>query len=240
MTRVLIAAAFVPSSPLLVPELNGLASAETDELRCAVLDVAGELAEAVEWLVVGVDRLAAVIPPTAMGTFRGFGVDTVVSLGPESSGRPDPALPLPALVAGWVRERTAPRTRAEVQVVPATLDRAECAGLGARLRARLDDDPIPRALLVVADGAATLTAKAPGAYDPRSEAVESALGTALAEGDPRSLCALDPALCSEIVLDGRAAWQILAAVFGKAPTSATMTYTAAPYGVGYHVGLWRP
>ncbi|MEE2031082.1 hypothetical protein Q8814_02945 [Rhodococcus sp. CC-R104] len=236
----LIAAAFVPSPPLLVPELNGLAAAETDELRSAVLDVGSELAEAAEWTVIGVDRAAAVIPATAVGTFRGFGVDTVVSLGPGSSGEPDPALPLAALVAAWVRERTAPRTRAEVQVLPPAAERAGCVALGAQLRARLDDGPVPRALLIVADGAATLTEKAPGAYDPRSEAVESALGAALAAGDPQSLDALDPVLCSKIGLDGRAAWQVLAAAFGKAPSSATVTYAAAPYGVGYHVGLWRP
>lgn len=240
MADVLIAGAFVPSPPLLVPELNGLAAAENDELRRAVLAVAQDLGEATEWIVVGTGDAAAEIRPTARGTFRGFGVDVAVALGPEATGEPDPELPLAALVAGWIRDRVAPHVSVAVHILDVDTDPAACAKLGEAVREWLDAGTTPRALLVVADGAATLTPKAPGAYDARSEAVESALGAALAAGDPAGLASLDAALCSEIRLTGRAAWHVLAGAFPQDPSTATVTYSGAPYGVGYHVGAWRP
>ncbi|UYP20981.1 hypothetical protein OED52_08890 [Rhodococcus sp. Z13] len=236
----LTAAAFVPSPPLLVPELCGLAAAETADLRDAVLDVGRALSDAAEWVVVGVEDTERTVPATARGTFRGFGADVTVALGPDADGDPDPLLPLPALVAGWLRDRTAPQVRVDTHVLAAATDADKCADLGAELRARLDADDLPRALLVVADGAATLTPKAPGAHDPRSEAVEAALAAALAAGDPAALAHLDPALCAEIRLEGRAAWHVLAGAFPSRPTSVTVGYSAAPYGVGYHAGVWKP
>ncbi|MEU5840457.1 hypothetical protein [Rhodococcus sp. NPDC047139] len=236
----LTAAAFVPSPPLLVPELNGLAAAETDDLRQSVLEVGRSLSGAAEWIVVGAGTAGQIVPSTACGTFKGFGVDVRVQLGPEAAGEPDPALPLAALVAGWIRDRTAPRTRVTTHVIATDSDASHCAELGHDLRAALDGDDLPRALLVVADGAATLTAKAPGAYDPRSGEVEAALATALAAGDPDALRVLDPGLCAEIELAGRAAWHVLAAAFTGRPRSASVSYSAAPYGVGYHVGIWTP
>jgi len=240
VTDVLTAAAFVPSPPLLVPELNGLSAAETDDLRAAILDAGRSLSGTVEWIVVGAEQVEQTVPSTACGTFSGFGADVPVRLGPDADGEPDPGLPLPALVAGWIRDRTAPHVRVTTHVVATDSDNSHCSELGRSLRARLDGDDLPRALLVVADGAATLTAKAPGAYDPRSGDVEAALADALATGDPVALGALDADLCSQIRLDGRAAWDVLAGAFPAPPRSAQVTYCAAPYGVGYHVGIWTP
>ncbi|MDM7487684.1 hypothetical protein QT969_05255 [Rhodococcus sp. CSLK01-03] len=237
----LIAAAFVPSPPLLVPELTGSAATETADLRAAVLAVGSKLRAAARWVVVGAGTDASDVPDTAVGTFRGFGVDLVVALGPAATGTPDPQLPLPALIAGWLRDRTAPVVRATTHVVPAGTSPQDCARLGRQLRSTLDADRTPTALLVVADGPATLTAKAPGAYHPEAQNLDEALGVALAVGDVAALAALDPALCAETVCDGRAAWQVLAAVFGPdGPASAATTHSSAPYGVGYHVGMWRP
>ncbi|MBM7461282.1 class III extradiol dioxygenase subunit B-like domain-containing protein [Rhodococcus coprophilus] len=235
-----IAGAFVPSPPLLVPELNGLAVAETDELRRAVLDIARQLAAATDWVVVGTGDTSTEVLPTARGTFRGYGADVPVALGPAAAGEPDPELPLAALVAGWMRDRVAPRTSVEVHILADDTDPGTCVNLGEKLRERLDADSVPRALLVVADGPATLTAKAPGAFDPRSGTVDAGLADALTAGDPDALLALDPGLCSEVRLGGRAAWQTLAGVFTAPPDSATVTYSAAPYGVGYHAGMWCP
>ncbi|MFD6860703.1 hypothetical protein ACFWCF_25620 [Rhodococcus sp. NPDC060090] len=243
MADVLIAAVFVPSPPLLVPELVGLAASETDDLRHAVLDAARRIGDADEWIVVGAEAGAADVPSDAVGTFRGFGADVRVALAPASgatTGIPDAGMPLTALIAGWLRERTATGARADVHVLAHDTDPAECAQLGKTLRARLDADATRRGLLVVADGAATLTAKAPGAFDERSAAVEESLGAALAAGDPHGLAALDGRVCEEIALGGRAAWQVLAGAFTEPPSEATIEYSAAPYGVGYHVGIWRP
>ncbi|MEE2056373.1 class III extradiol ring-cleavage dioxygenase family protein [Rhodococcus artemisiae] len=239
----LIAAVFVPSPPLLVPELIGLAASETDDLRHAALDGARRIGDVDEWIVVGTGAEAADVPSHAVGTFRGFGADVRVSLGPAAvttPGTPDADMPLAALVAGWLRERAAPGARAEVHVLARDTDPADCAQLGKTLRTHLDADTTRRGLLIVADGAATLTAKAPGALDERSAAVEESLRAALAAGDPHGLAAFDAGLCEEIALAGRAAWQVLAGAFTQPPSEATIEYSAAPYGVGYHVGIWRP
>lgn len=250
MARVFTAAAFVPSPPLLVPELTGAAAQEGEPLRRAALEVAARLGHsAAEWVAVGVGAAEAIVPAGAVGTFRGFGVDVRVALGPHAGSEPghgsapDPTMPLAALIAGWLRTRAAHTTRVTTHILPADTPPAECARLGARLRVELDEGPEPRALLVIADGANTLTPAAPGAFDPRSTGAQAALDAALAAGDVTALARLDPVLCRELGIGGRPAWQVLAAVFDSAggqPSSCTTLYADAPYGVGYCVGMWLP
>ncbi|WP_305094781.1 hypothetical protein [Prescottella sp. R16] len=243
----LTAVAFVPSPPLLVPVLAGAAVAETAELRTAALDAATRLgASASQWTVVGVGDLVgtagtAEIGPGACGTFAGFGVDERVRLSPDAHDPIDPEMPLAALVAGWLRGQAAPEASIRVRSMPVRLPVDECVRAGARLRANLDADPEPHGVLVVADGATTLTDKAPGAFDPRSTQVQKTLDDALTAGDPHALRVLDADVCAGIGLTGRAAWQVLAGMFGDTgPGAAESLYTDAPYGVGYHVGMWLP
>ncbi|MFC9517334.1 hypothetical protein ACFTSD_16510 [Nocardiaceae bacterium NPDC056970] len=245
----LTAAAFVPSPPLLVPQLAGAAAAETDRLRRAALDAAGRLADScTEWTAIGVaeaGREAVDVAAESCGTFRGFGIDVRVSLSEAVSAEPDPEMPLAALVAGWLRGRVAPPARVRVRILAADTPAAECARLGAELRAEFDASTAPQGLLVIADGANTLTDKAPGAFDERSGDLQAALDRALVDGDPAVLAALDPDLCAAVGLSGRAAWQVLSGVFGGAagverPRKAESLYSGAPYGVGYHVGMWLP
>ncbi|CAM2908655.1 Aromatic ring-opening dioxygenase, LigB subunit [Prescottella defluvii] len=239
----------MPSPPLLVPQLAGAAAAETDRLRQAALDVSARLGEACgQWTVIGVadpGAPATEIAPESRGTFAGFGVDVRVCLAPGESdrGAPDPEMPLAALVAGWLRGRVAPSVTVRARILAPNTSPAECIRVGEQLRRELDASPLPQGLLIVADGANTLTEKAPGAFDERSGAVEAVLGRALAGGDCGALDGLDAGLCGEIGLSGRAAWQTLSAVFGGAdggPRKAESLYSESPFGVGYHVGMWLP
>ncbi len=66
------------------------------------------------------------------------------------------------------------------------------------------------ALLVVGDGAAMHTEKAPGYLDERAGPFDDAVAAALAAADPAALAALDPALAAELWASGRAPWQVLA------------------------------
>ncbi|RVW03757.1 class III extradiol ring-cleavage dioxygenase family protein [Rhodococcus spongiicola] len=245
----LTAAAFVPSPPLLVPQLAGDAARETDQLRRSALAVSSRLGESCsEWTAIGVAEsglpFVAEVGPESSGTFAGFGVDVRVSLSPDASGTDvDPSMPLAALIAAWLRGQAAPASQIRVRLLAPDTPAEECAQLGAALRRELDARRSPQALLVVADGANTLTEKAPGAFDPRSEQVQASLDTALAEGDCGALDRLDAALCGSIGLVGRAAWQTLSAVFGGqagGPRKSESLYVGAPYGVGYHVGMWLP
>lgn len=236
------AAALVSSPPLLIPDLAGAAAAETADLRSASLAVARELGElAPSWTAIGVGATEEHVPAASRGSFLGYGADVRVALGVGGENLvADPNLPLPALLAGWLRTEAAPFVEIDAVVLAPDTSPVYCAEYGARLRRILDEDPRPRGVLVVADGANTLTAKAPGAYDDRAPAVQADLDRALGAGDVDHLAQLDPVACADLGVAGRAAWQVLAALFGHPPRECRTDYQGAPYGVAYHVGMWLP
>ena len=108
--------------------------------------------------------------------------------------------------------------------------------LGARLAA----GPDPVGLLVVGDGAATHTEKAPGHLDERAGPFDAAVADALRAADPAALAALDPVLAAQLWAAGRAPWQVLAGATTGTAWSGELLYSAAPFGVGYHVAVWTP
>jgi hypothetical protein len=238
---VLTAIALTPSAPVLVPELAGTAAVEVAAFRDAAVAAAAGLPD--RWIAIGVGAADAVIDPNTRGTFAGYGVDVPVALGPEPPeppGRrhqtPDAvtALPLCALFAGWLRGQVNPAASAEVWVYAADHDADAALARGRALRAEVDATADPVGVLVVADGANTLTPSAPGGYDPDAEPVQAALDDALAGGDSAALTALPGYVV------GRVAYQVLAGLAGSGPRSARELARGAPYGVGYFVGLWTP
>ncbi|MDN5751571.1 MAG: hypothetical protein L0H64_24250, partial [Pseudonocardia sp.] len=111
---------------------------------------------------------------------------------------------------------------------------AACAELGAQLSAE------PVGLLVVGDGAATHPAKAPGHLDERAGPFDDAVSDALRTADPAALAALDPSVAAQLWAAGRAPWQVLAGAAACTEWAGDLLYSAAPFGVGYHVALWTP
>jgi hypothetical protein len=234
---VLSAIAVVPSTPLVVPELATGAAVELADLSAAVLSAAATLPD--RWIVVGVGQADGVIGPDGIvGSFGGYGADVRVSLSPDGVGvgdlRPPRPLPLCALIAGWVRAEVAPQARAEVWVYAADHEPDAALDRGRALRAETDATAEPIGVLVVADGANTLTPPAPGGYDPESVAVQEMLDDALARGDTAALARLPAGIV------GRVAYQALAGLMEPSPSSARELYRGAPYGVGYFVGTWAP
>ena len=143
-------------------------------------------------------------------------------------------MPLCALIAGWLRGLAQPQASAQVRAYRSDHDLDTALAFGRRLRAEVDRNDEPVGLLVVADGANTLSPPAPGGYDPDSIPVQAALDDALAAGDWAALTRLPDGIV------GRTAYQVLAGLIGTAPRSAEELYRGAPYGVGYFVGVWRP
>jgi hypothetical protein len=228
---VLSAIAIIPSAPVLVPEVASGAAAELAELRDAVFGAAAVLPD--RWVAVGVGSVDAVVGPDAAGTFAGFGVDVPVVLAPGGAGVPS-ELPLCALITGWVRGRVNPRARADVRVYAGDHRVEAAVACGRALRAELDGSADAVGVLVVADGAHTLTPPAPGGYDPDSVVVQASLDDALGSGDVAALVALPGGVV------GRVAYQVLAGLTEPAPASARELYRGAPYGVGYFAGVWTP
>jgi hypothetical protein len=228
---VLTTIAIIPSAPLLVPELVGAAAADVTDLRQAVFAAAAALPD--RWVAVGVGDADALIGPEHSGTFAGYGVDVRVGLSQSAAARIRP-LPLCALIVGWVRGQVRPSARAEVRVVDQHHSANAAIARGRDLRAAVDEAAEPIGVLVVADGAHTLTRTAPGGYDPDSIAVQGLLDDALAGGDAAALADVPSSIT------GRVAWQALAGLTEPPPRSAKELYRGAPYGVGYFAGVWQP
>jgi hypothetical protein len=237
---VLSVIAIVPSAPVMVGDLASGAAAELTELREAVFGAAASLPA--RWIAVGLGRTDSVVGPPQTGTFAGYGVDVPVTLSTGPADAPT-ELPLCALVAGWLRGQVTPEATVEVRVYADDHDVDTAMDRGRRLRAEIDETADPVGVLVVADGANTLTQPAPGGYDPDSIPVQTALDDALASGDAVALKHLPDTIV------GRVAYQVLAGLTGfnqsssrpdPGPRSTKELYRGAPYGVGYFVGVWRP
>jgi hypothetical protein len=228
---VLSAIALTPSAPVLVPELAGGAAGEVAAFRAAALAAASELPD--RWIAIGVGPQDQRVDPDTRGTFAGYGVDVPVSLSPDAPAAVS-ALPLCALFAGWLRGQANPSARAQVRVYRGDHDVETALERGRALGAEIDAIEEPVGLLVVADGANTLTLQAPGGYDPAAEPVQAALDDALARGDAAALTRLPGGIV------GRVAYQVLAGLVGSGPREAKELVRGAPYGVGYFVGLWVP
>jgi aromatic ring-opening dioxygenase LigB subunit len=237
---VIVRVAVVPHPPLLVPELAAGAAAETAPLRNACLTVARALAQRCpRWVAVAVADSAAMTG--GRGSFAGYGADVQVTLDPQGvvAGRVE--LPLPLLIAGWLREQVcAAHVTMVVLPVPPGSSTAQCRRIGTELAQRLQRESAPVGLLVLGDGAATHTLRAPGYLDCRAEGLDAAVAAALAAADPGALLDLDATLTSELLVSGREAWQVAAATAQSlAPAyRGQLLYSAAPYGVAYHVALW--
>ncbi|MGW4226845.1 class III extradiol dioxygenase subunit B-like domain-containing protein [Streptomyces bauhiniae] len=230
----LVAAAVCPCPPLLVPEVAAGAAPELDAARAACADALGVLAAA------GPDRLVVLgpaeqgghYPQGTRGSFRGFGVDLDVRLGPGDA--PGPELPASLAVAAWLLERTGWDGPIEGVAVDADLPAGQCAELGAEISA--GNDRI--ALVVMGDGSAARTLKAPGYLDDRAAPFDAEAARALGAADLSALAALDAGLARELQASGRAPWQVLASAAEGAGLDGTLLWDDAPYGVGYLVAAW--
>ncbi|MFG2474431.1 class III extradiol dioxygenase subunit B-like domain-containing protein [Streptomyces fagopyri] len=238
----LVAAAACPCPPLLVPEIAAGAAPELAAARDACVDALGVLAASRPDLLVVVgpadDGGHGTCPEGTPGSFRGFGVDLGVRLGRGGGTPPAPSrrtLPPSLAVAAWLLEHTdwsdAPVTGLAVPE-PFTAERcrsagAEAAGQAARV-----------ALLVMGDGSACRTLKAPGYLDERAAGFDTEVARALGAADVAALLALDPGLARELKVSGRAPWQVLAGAAEDAELDGALLYEDAPYGVGYLVAAW--
>ncbi|KFZ79393.1 aromatic ring-opening dioxygenase LigB [Amycolatopsis sp. MJM2582] len=221
--------AVLPQPPLLIPELAAGAADECAELREACLAAVRRLTSASpDWIVIGAATGAPEVPEHASGSFRGFGVDLGVSLSRVTA--PETELPLPALVAGWLREQVG-ASSVRVHLVDAATPSDQCEQFA---RAVGDHS----AVLVLGDGSSRHGPRSPGGEDARAEDFDAGVRDALAKADTGALAALDPALAAELGAGGRAPWQVLAGL-ADGDWTAEVLYSAAPFGVGYHVAVWE-
>ncbi|MGC5345397.1 class III extradiol dioxygenase subunit B-like domain-containing protein [Streptomyces sp. DT171] len=235
----LVAAAVCPCPPLLVPEVAAGAAPELDAARTACADALGLLAAARPDLLVVVGPVDAdgLAPYSqgATGSFQGFGVGVSASLGERGDADPDHPLPPSLAVGAWLLGRAGwADAPVEGLGVGERLAAERCVSAGRRLAARADRV----ALLVMGDGSACRTLKAPGYLDGRAAGFDAAATRALGAADLATLSALDESLAYELKAAGRAPWQVLTGAAEGAGLGGQLLHEDAPYGVGYTVAVW--
>lgn len=236
VAQVLVAAAFVPSAPVLVPELSGPGAPEVVPVREAALAVSRELrGRARNWMVVGLGDPGA--PIATRGSFVGFGVDVEVDIVAGATGPADPNMPISVLIAGWLAGQSDPAPTLSVTLVDARATGA-ADDLGRELGSRMATIDEPVGLLVVADGATTLGAKAPGGEVPEAAGIQRRIDAALGSGDVTALAALGEAECTRAGVSGRPVWQLVCGAVAGARVEADLLCATAPFGVGYTVARW--
>jgi hypothetical protein len=226
---VLAALAFCPAPPLLVPAVAAGAASELDELRAACRTARDRL------LAAGPDRVVVLGPgpttaryaPASAGTLAGYGVPVVAALGPLGGPPTGPPTLPPALTLGaWLLDGIPAEGLA---VGPEADPAAVAAGLAGAGRP---------GLLVMGDGSARRSERAPGYVDPRAAGFDAAVAAALATGDAAALRTLDPVLGAELLAAGVPAWRVAGAAAAGLDLAAELLHDAAPYGVGYLVATW--
>ncbi len=237
----LVAAALVPDTALLVPGAGGVADAGA---------------------VLRADALAAVVDVASSGARV-----TVVAPGPADRTRAAPvrgslsAAGIPDRLLAWPAPGPA---GAQVAGVPASVALLLLAQAGAHASsvvevASTDDDPrgrarvlrdlgaglvqdAPTALVVVGSGSGRHGPEAPLADDPRAPAYDDALVRALADAGPDArarLAALDPATAAELAVTGWAPWQVLLGAAGDAQVTARLLARHVLAGATHAVLTWR-
>ncbi|WP_075739813.1 MULTISPECIES: hypothetical protein [Actinoalloteichus] len=240
----IVGVAALPHPPLLVPELVAGALTATAPVRDACLAAAAELRDlAADWVVVACGP-ADSAEVRGTGSLAGYGRRVLVRLEghaePEPEPDPDPDWPLPLLIAGWLRGQVGAR-RVRPLLIDSGLSPAECLAEGGRLASRFAG-PDAVGLLVLGDGSARSSERSPLPADPRAADFDAATAQALGTPSPEALAGLDSAEASDLAVSGRAPWQVLAgaALASSTRWTAELRYSAAPFGVGYHVASWRP
>jgi len=221
------AAALCPAPPLLARELTG-ADPVVPDLRTAcreataallasdpdVVAVVGAADKTADWDPGGRLDLAAYAPMPGPG-------------GPAG----DPALPLPLGLGAGLLDQAGYRGRRVLQSVSPDEPPGPCAELGSGLA----DQAGRVALLVMADGSARRSRRAPGHLDERSAPFDAEVERAVREGDFAALLAIDPGLARELMATGRPAWQVLAGALAGVTPRIVVRYCDDPFGVAYLV-----
>ena len=233
----LVAAAFCPSPPLLHPSVGTGIADEIEPLRAAAVAAVAALADGLDSVVtVGVAPRTGWYPANARGSLAPLGIDLVLGRG---TGPVE--LPGPLALAAWLLDLAGYDGEVNPFGVADDEDPRRLASLGAGVA-----DRKPRVgMLVMGDGSARRSEKAPGSLDPRAEQFDEDVVAALTAVDGPAITAIDATLAQELMVNGRVPWQLAAAALAARPVMPDVSirgarhYKDAPYGVGYAVVGWN-
>jgi len=236
----LCVAAVCPHPPLLIPAVAGSAAARGQDLLSSC-DAAVRSLLAAEPEVVLVagdapDRFDA--DTDAVGSLRDYGVDVRAGGGASAA---EPTLPLACTIGAWLLDRAGWHGQRRYVGLPDTISATQAGEIGAaaaRCAASVG-------LLAMGDGSARRTEQAPGYLDTRAAPFDASVARALAAADLDALARLDADLARQLMVAGRATWQVLAGAC-RASThdrpdllgwTGRVLADVCPYGVGYLVAV---
>jgi hypothetical protein len=96
----------------------------------------------------------------------------------------------------------------------------------------------PTTLVMMADGSACRSEKAPGHLHPDAVPFDDAIDRALRDGDVEALATIDPEKAHELWCEGAPGFHVLAEVARGRQLSTDVSYADAPYGVAWWVARW--
>jgi len=216
---VIVAAALCASPPLLHPALTGRAVV-LPELRAACAEAVARL------LRFGPELVVVVGPAPATGEWSpderldlaAFAPGVVSGYSGAGGGAPVGAgrgfgLPLSLGLGVMLLDQGGYRGPRRLIAVGQDEPTGTCAALGAELAS----GAARTGLLVMGDGSARRSLKAPGHLDPRAEPFDARVERAVRTGRPGALLGLDETLARDLMVTGRSAWQVLAGAMPGGP-----------------------
>jgi hypothetical protein len=218
-----VAVGFVPAAPLLVPAVAGGSAHLDGDLREACRSVVRATCEGPADLitVAAAWQTSGIWGADHTWGFEGFGV-------PRQPPDDRPRLPWPLGIGAWL------------------LDEADCdderafVAVGPQSQPSWPTERQRVAVIVVGDGSARRSEKAPGHLDERAASFDASIAAAIREGDVGALAAIDSQLAADLLCAAAPVWRWLHGVIGGQPVvEAQLLADTAPYGVGYFAGLWR-
>jgi hypothetical protein len=223
------AAALCPSPPLLCPQLTG-GRPVLPELRTACAQAVGRL------LGREPDLVVVVGPGAATGTWDAGSRLDLSAFAPAIADSGTGAVPLALGLGAMLLDQAGYRGPRRLQAVGQDEPAGACAELGAELAG----SGARTGWLVMGDGSARRTLKAPGYLDRRAAGFDAGVERAIRAGDLTALLELDESLAGDLMATGRPAWQVLAGAMPAPAPAAEVLYCDDPFGVAYLVAYLHP
>jgi hypothetical protein len=238
----IIAAALCPWPPLLVRELTGVDPVAAELREACAAAVGALLAAALDVVaVVGPAASTAEWPAGGRLNIAAFGGRAASSDGSTtqpagSAAAPAAAVPPAVGLGAYLLDQAGYAGRRRLYSVTEDESPEDCDQLGKEI-----SGTAPRTgLLVMGDGSARHSPRAPGYFDERAAAFDAEVERALRAPDLGALEAIDPALARELKATGRPAWQVLSGAARGTVLRADVMYADDPFGVMYFVASFAP
>ncbi len=224
---------FVPAAPLMCPDVD-VESLLADE-RAASIELISELQQSADLVVVvGAGDNTTWFEEGGIGNTRAFGGVGSYLIGTATQELPQ-ALTVGASVvsaAGW-------SGKVKALLVDKVTTSEQRRVLADELVKSTEDQQA--LIVVVGDGSATRTEKAPGYIQPDAVAFDESLIATIEGADPQALLNIDQITANRLWCRGLPAWQVIAnACVNITPGfQGTLVLQSSPFGVNYFVASWR-